>query len=168
MSGELKQVIAFFRGELEPARDCGYDLFRRCGSTPLLDPTVIVGRDVAERRNFLATQAGCPAAATARESDVLGLERTAPRAEKISELVAVHIAFLRRVYTLVTETVSIVKGAPRAVHSATEVCARPERQAMKSQLKVDRRRGRSRRHLTQQCGAPHYCMDVYERVKLRI
>ena len=75
--GEPEQVVALVEREVQSLRDRGDHLLRGLRPALPLEARVVVGRHVAQRGDLLAPQPARPAALSARQADVLGLQRLA-------------------------------------------------------------------------------------------
>ena len=96
--GQAVEVVALGQRQVQPLRDGGDHLLRGVRPALPLEPGVVVGRHVAQRRDLLTAQPAGPAALTAGEADVLGLQGLAAQAEELREPGPVdhHETFLPR------------------------------------------------------------------------
>ena len=89
-AGEDVEVVGLRVGEPQRAGDPREDFARRTRRPALLEPDVVLGRDVREDRDLLAAEPRRPPPQPGRQADVLGPEPLATAAEKRSELLLVH------------------------------------------------------------------------------
>jgi hypothetical protein len=85
VTGEVEQVVPLGAGQVQALRDGGDHLLGRVRSALAFQPAVVVGGDVAEDGDLLPAQTGGPAALTARQADVLGLQRLAAAAQELGQ-----------------------------------------------------------------------------------
>ena len=89
-AGEEVQVVGLGVGQPQRGGDRGQDLGGRPRRAALFEPDVVLGGDVREHCDLLATQTRGPPPRARREADVLRPEPLAPGAQEHPELMLVH------------------------------------------------------------------------------
>ena len=109
-TGQHMKVIGLGIGEPQRTGDPGEHFARGTWRPALLEPDVVLGRDVCEDRDLLAAQTRRPASWARGQTDVLRLDPLAAAAEECPKLLLVHISSMRASRRLILVPLVPVSG----------------------------------------------------------
>ncbi len=105
VSGQQEQVVPFQARQVQSLGDGRDHLLGRLGPGAALEAGVVVGRHVAERRDFFTAESGGAATRAPSEAHVFGLQRLAAAQEEVRQADPVDLhgsPFARSVVLLCT------------------------------------------------------------------